>query len=299
MVEMREIEAFLAVAAELHFGRAAQRLRVTTSHVSQTIRTLERRIGGQLLERTSRRVTLTPLGRHLREQLEPAHAQLLAAIAAARQQAAALRGELRIGYHSMTAGGTFAAVAGRFEDEHPECAVSLIEVPLKDPYAPLAQGDIDMLVSWRPVEAPPGLVVGAILDSQPHVLAVAADHPLVTKGEISIEQVPDWPLTHTGEAIHPALLRAIVPAATPGGRALRRAVTSRSLHDTVRLVATGRAVHLTVGAFRAYGLDDRVTTIAVPDLPPVDRVLLWRADDRSPQVRQFAAKAGTPIDGEV
>lgn len=286
---MREIEAFLAVAAELHFGRAAQRLRVTTSYVSQTIRTLERRIGGQLLERTSRRVALTPLGQRLHEQLEPAHAQLLAVIAAARQQAAALRGELRIGYHSMTAGGAFAALAGRFEAEHPECAVSLIEVPLKDPYGPLARGDVDLLVSWRPVDTLPGLVVGATLDSQPHVLAVAADHPLVATGAISIEQVPDWPLTHTGEAIHPALLRAVVPATTPGGRSLRRAVTSHSLHDTVRLVATGRAVHLTVGAFRAYGSDDRVTTIPVPDLPPVDRVLLWRADDRSLQVAQFAA----------
>jgi DNA-binding transcriptional LysR family regulator len=290
-MEMREIEAFLAVADELHFGRAARRLHVTTSHVSQTVRTLERRIGGQLLERTSRRVALTPLGHRLLAGLAPAYTHLVAVVEDARRQAATLRGELRVGYHSMTAGGAFTALAGRFEAEHPECALSLIEVPLKDPYGPLARGEIDILVTWRPVDDLPDLAIGVRLDSQPHVLAVAADHPLVARGEVGIEEVPDWPLTHTGEAIHPALLRAVVPATTPGGRPLRRSVTSHSLHDTVRLVATGRAVHLTVGAFRGYGSDRMVTTIPVPDLPPVDRVLMWRTGDDSAPVRHFASLA--------
>jgi DNA-binding transcriptional LysR family regulator len=288
-MEKREIEAFLAVAGELHFGRAAQRLRVTTSHVSQTIRTLERRIGGKLLERTSRRVSLTPLGKHLHESLAPAYAQLLAVFADARRQAAAVRGELRIGYHTMTAGGAFTALAARFETEYPECELSLIEVPLKDPYGPLSRGEIDVLVTWRPAEELPDLTVGARVDSQPHVLAVADDHPLSGRAEISIEEVPDWPITHTGEAIHPALLRAVAPETTPGGRPLRRSVPSHSLHDTVRLVATGRTVHLTVAPFRAYGAEGLVTTIPIAGLPPVDRVLMWRAGEDNAPVRHFAS----------
>ena len=75
-MEMREIEVFLTLAEELHFGRAADRLHRTTSHVSQTIRLLERRIGGPLFERSSRRVALTPLGERLLADLGPAHQEI-------------------------------------------------------------------------------------------------------------------------------------------------------------------------------------------------------------------------------
>ena len=62
-MERREIEIFLTLADELHFGRTAERLLVSTARVSQTIKNLERRFGALLFERTSRRVTLTPVGR--------------------------------------------------------------------------------------------------------------------------------------------------------------------------------------------------------------------------------------------
>src|SRR5256885_12256039 len=80
IVEMREIEAFLAVADDLPFGRAAQRLHVTTASVSQAIRALERRVGGPLFERTSRQVALTPIGVRLRAGFEPAYEQLRASL---------------------------------------------------------------------------------------------------------------------------------------------------------------------------------------------------------------------------
>ncbi|MGH2805599.1 MAG: LysR family transcriptional regulator, partial [Thermoleophilaceae bacterium] len=72
-VELRDIRAFLVLADELHFGRTAERLGLTQSRVSQTIRTLEARLGGPLFERTSRRVRLTALGERLRDAAEPAY----------------------------------------------------------------------------------------------------------------------------------------------------------------------------------------------------------------------------------
>jgi DNA-binding transcriptional LysR family regulator len=82
-VERREIEIFLALADELHFGRTAERLHVSTARVSQTITGLERRFGARLFERTSRRVTLTPVGSRLRDDLRPAVEQIEAGIARA------------------------------------------------------------------------------------------------------------------------------------------------------------------------------------------------------------------------
>ncbi len=79
-MERHEVDAFLAVAEELHFSRAAERLRLSTARVSQTIQRLERRVGAPLFERTSRMVRLTPIGRQFRDDLEPARALTNAAL---------------------------------------------------------------------------------------------------------------------------------------------------------------------------------------------------------------------------
>jgi DNA-binding transcriptional LysR family regulator len=79
-MEQRDIEIFLTLADELHFARAAQRLHVSTARVSQTIKKLERRIGGPLFERISRRVQLTPIGHRLGDELRPAYQQIHDAI---------------------------------------------------------------------------------------------------------------------------------------------------------------------------------------------------------------------------
>ena len=75
-VELREIRVFLTLAEELHFGRTAERLGITHSRVSQTIQTLEARVGAKLFDRTSRRVALTRLGEQLRAALSPVYREL-------------------------------------------------------------------------------------------------------------------------------------------------------------------------------------------------------------------------------
>ncbi len=86
-VEIRELECFLVLSEELHFGRAAKRLYVSQSRVSQLLGALERRIGGRLLERTSRRVSLTPLGETFLSELRPTYEALRAAVERARVNA--------------------------------------------------------------------------------------------------------------------------------------------------------------------------------------------------------------------
>ncbi len=80
-MERYEIETFLTLAEELHFARSAARLHVTPGRVSQTIKTLERRVGGALFERDSRRVALTSVGRRLRDDRQPTYRQIQQAVA--------------------------------------------------------------------------------------------------------------------------------------------------------------------------------------------------------------------------
>ena len=118
MVERRDIEIFLTLAEELHFGRTADRLHVSTARVSQTVRKLERRVGAALFERTSRRVGLTPIGRRLDEDLRPAHQQILDGIDRAIAAGRGIDGELRVGFIGTAVGQFLHQVAAAFHGLH-------------------------------------------------------------------------------------------------------------------------------------------------------------------------------------
>ena len=103
-IELRELRLFLVLAAELHFGRTAERLGLTTSRVSQSLRSLERKLGGRrLLSRTSRVVTLTPAGEELRDELTVAVAGLDATLGRAQVRGAG-PGLIRVGVLNAASG---------------------------------------------------------------------------------------------------------------------------------------------------------------------------------------------------
>src|SRR5215469_2472918 len=101
-MDTTEIEVFLVLAEELHFGRTAERLHMPQPRVSRLVSALEHKVGGTLFERTSRRVRLTPLGKRLHGQLQPAYAQLNAALDDARAAARQTAGVLRIAYSATS-----------------------------------------------------------------------------------------------------------------------------------------------------------------------------------------------------
>src|SRR6266704_640726 len=96
-IELREIRVFLTLTEELHFGRTAERLNLTQSRVSQTLRALERRLGDRLVDRTSRRVKLTPAGERLRAELDPAYTELVGVLGRFASASQALAGVVRLG----------------------------------------------------------------------------------------------------------------------------------------------------------------------------------------------------------
>ena len=97
-MELLQIDCFLAVATDVHFGKAARRLSLAQSSVSEAIRSLEHEVGGQLLIRTSRRVQLTPLGERFRLGVEPAALVLRATLDDCRKTALGQANRLRIGF---------------------------------------------------------------------------------------------------------------------------------------------------------------------------------------------------------
>ena len=127
-MKLREIRVCLTLADELHFGRAAHRLGITHARVSQTIQTLETRIGARLFDRTSRRVRLTPIGGQLQRAIAPGDQQLRRAFENIHQLATGTAGTLRLGIYAYVAGGPqLLEVIKAFETRHPNCAVQVTE----------------------------------------------------------------------------------------------------------------------------------------------------------------------------
>lgn len=112
-MNLAQVEAFLILADELHFGRTAERLALSQPRVSRLMAALEREVGGVLFERTSRRVRLTPLGIRLRAGWQPAFTQIHAALDDSRAVARQPAGVLRIGFTNTTDGDAQTSPPGR------------------------------------------------------------------------------------------------------------------------------------------------------------------------------------------
>jgi DNA-binding transcriptional LysR family regulator len=110
-MDLTAIDVFLTLAAELHFGRTAERMGLPQPRVSRIVLGLEQEVGGALFERTSRRVRLTPLGARLRDSLSKPYADLRLAFDEARESARGAGGVLRIGAWATTTGPALTRLA--------------------------------------------------------------------------------------------------------------------------------------------------------------------------------------------
>ncbi|MFI6318540.1 LysR family transcriptional regulator [Nonomuraea sp. NPDC050556] len=246
-----ELEAFLVLAEELHFGRTAERLRVTTSRISQTIKKLERRVGTPLFVRTSRRVELTPVGRELYGGVRPAWD----AIGAAMERAIAHgRGRLCTAFTGAAAGQLLAGIAELFQRREPGCEVEMREVQPGEVARRLRDGEVELVLTTLPVE---GHEAGDVLVREVRMVAVAATHPLA--GRTSVSESDLAGLT----------------------------VLEGPLQEGLTLVGAGRGV-LRVGAHtRRYHPRPDVVYVQVADAPPLEWGLVWRAGAATPRVRAF------------
>jgi DNA-binding transcriptional LysR family regulator len=284
-VDMAQAEAFLAVAEELHFGRAAQRLQVSQPRVSRLIARLERQIGSPLFERTSRRVALTPLGHQFRGELGAAYAQMQAALDHARRAASEAAGQLRIGFTATSNREALTRLISAFENRYPECQVRTEEVEIFDPYAALRRGEIDVLVNWLPA-CEPDLTEGPVIDQVHRLLAVARDHPLAARRTVCLDDLASYEVALLPPSFPPALYDMIIPPSTPSGHPIRRTQPVRAIHEILSLVARGKIVHPTAQLPLMRRSD--ITLVPLAGLPPIQLGLIWQTAQENARIRALA-----------
>ncbi|MGW6487723.1 LysR family transcriptional regulator [Streptomyces sp. NPDC055056] len=288
MLERLEIETFLALAEELHFGRTAERLLITTGRVSQVIKKIERQVGGTLFERNSRSVRLTPIGRRLADDLVPLVAAMDEALRRAQDAGRGVSGELRVAFlGEWTAPALLRAVA-LFGERHPDCRVDVREVQLANSRASLVDGSIDLLLASYPFD---GMACGPALLRERRVLAVAAGHPLAGEKGVSVEVLAEYPVVQYPQVTSAGFKRDRTPDRTPSGRPVPKGPVGESFSEMLTLVAMGRGV-LPVGDHsRQYYPRPDVAYVPLLDAPPIERGLIWSEANTTERLRAFVRAA--------
>ena len=296
-MERHEIEAFLVLAEELHFGRTAERLRVSTARISQTIRKLERRVGAPLFERTSRRVSLTPIGRTLREDIVDAHARIQAGIARAVDAGRGVGGTLTVGFVGAAGGGLLTDAADLFRRRHPECEVRIREVHIGEAVERLRSGDVATLFACLPLPDP-DLTVGAVLLSEPRLLAVPAGHPFARQETVSLEDLARERVLSAPCSLPDYWREADGPRRTPRGRPIAVGRRAETFQEILVHIGAGDGV-FPVGAHAAtYHARPEVVYVPFRDARPLEWGLVWPASGATARVRAFA-RAAVDVAGQA
>jgi DNA-binding transcriptional LysR family regulator len=290
MLERHELEAFLTLAEELHFGRTAERLHVSTARVSQIIARLERRIGVPLFNRTSRRVELTAVGRQLYEQVHPAWHQISAAFERAIDTGRGLGGTLRVGFVGAAGGQLLVGATELFQADHAECDVQLREAQMVDLMPWLRDGEIDIALGTFPVHEP-GIASGPVLVSEARMLAVPVRHPYARRRSVRMEDLAGVKLLQLPDTLPDSVREDRTPRATPAGRAIEPGPAASTINEMLTLVGAGHGVFPVGAHAQRYYTRPDVAYILISDAPPLRWGLLWRADGATARVRAFAQAA--------
>ena len=283
-MDLNQIQAFLVLCEELHFGRTADRLYRSQPRISRLIASLETEIGATLFERTNRRVALTALGVELETRWRPAYGELLAAYTVAHRNARALTSALKVGFTTTTEGPGFTRLLQALGEAQPDREVTVVEVSIMDPYGPLRRGEIDVLYDWLVVDED-DLVVSAAIDHQDRRLAVARTDALAHQPSISLDQIAGRAFPQVPASFPKAKLDAFYPPTTPSGQPLPRTHLARSINEAWTLVARGLVVHLTVTSMAAKLVRDDIVLVPVTDTPALPLGLIWRRDRESVDIR--------------
>ncbi|WP_329087355.1 LysR family transcriptional regulator [Streptosporangium sp. NBC_01469] len=280
-VHLRDLRYFVAVAEELHFTRAAERLFVSQPALSKQIRVLERQLGFPLFERTPGGARLTPQG----SALLPTAREMLqlwgTGLDAARQ--AAPSGTLVIGMQTSVGRNLQRETLRRFRERMPGWTVSLRLVSWDDPSGGLADGSSDVAFVWLPT--PEGLAV-RVLVRERRFAALPEGHPLACRAEIDIDDLRDEPFISLPAASGPLrdfwLGLDVRDGAVVGAEAA-------SADEVLEAVTSGLGVVLLAEGNAALYSRPGVVCRPVTGLPPAELAIAWRSTDHRPAVTAFLA----------
>ncbi|MBL1102660.1 LysR family transcriptional regulator [Streptomyces coffeae] len=247
---VQQLKLFLILAEELHFGRAAARLFMSQPAFSQQIRALERRLGLQLVERTTRVVELTPSGQALLPQARAVADAMASLRQAAEVQSREISGRLVIGI--LTAESAMPhtrAIIDELHTRRPHLTIEMRSLNFVNQYEALARGEVDVAFLLPPV--PPG-IGSQYLAEEPRIVCLPADDPLAAHDRITLDQLS----AHTMPTMPPESPQvwrdfwAINPR--PNGTPVRFGPLAVDIEGVLALIARGQTIGMLPASTRDY-----------------------------------------------
>jgi DNA-binding transcriptional LysR family regulator len=285
-MELRHLRYFIVVAEELHFARAAERLNISPSSLTEQIQTLEASLGGQLFKRTNKAVSLTGAGQRFldeaRQTIQHAdHAQLVGK--------RAIRGEIgkiNLGFTALSAcSGLIQFSLKKFRLSHPHVEVSINRMNTMDQLQGLAEERLDIGFFRAPNRFSMGLT-GFIVSSEPFILAMPDDHPLVNVRRITPQMLANEKFVAPAVELEFASRGYLDAVAEPGGFHPNIVQRAPDIISVLTLVASGVGLTLipkSLENLRIPGLAYRPIKLETPNI----LLAIHRKNERSPAVKAF------------
>ncbi|HBO1212953.1 TPA: LysR family transcriptional regulator [Pseudomonas aeruginosa] len=266
-MELRHLRYFIAVAEELHFGRAAERLGISQPPLSQQIQALEEEIGARLFERTNRRVELTDAGRLFLDESRQVLVQVDKAVLLARRAHLGELGELKIGFTSSAPfTSTIPSSIHAFRKAYPDVHLDLQEMSSRQVLKALLEESLQVGVI-RPL-ALPDAVHWVELFREPLVAVLRADHPLAAGSEdgLAIAALAEEPFVFFPRSYGTGLYDQVIALTRQAGFSPRIAQEASEAMTIIGLVSAGLGVSILPASFRRTRVDGVVyRTLSDPE----------------------------------
>jgi DNA-binding transcriptional LysR family regulator len=292
-VTQRQLRAFVVLAEELHFGRAAGLLHVSQPALTLSIQQLERGLGVQLLTRSTRSVALTAAGQDFLDRLRPALQALDEALDSARRWAEGTTGVLRLGYLIGAGLERLPRLLRNFADAYPDIRVETVEYDFSDPSAGLAAGEVDIALVRPPIDSK-GLRFHRI-SQEGWVACVARDHPLAGADRVLLADILGEPIVAAPQSA--GGWRDYWLASAYRDRKPARVVAEAATFEAeFTAVAQGKGISITVETAATYFRRPGVVFIPIVDAPPCSVSLAWPRKGAGPAVARFVRLAAETDD---
>jgi DNA-binding transcriptional LysR family regulator len=284
-MELRHLKYFVAVAEELHFSRAAERVGIAQPPFSQQIKALEEEVGAPLLLRTKRRVELTAAGRAFLTEARKVLAQAGNALETARRAARGEVGQLVVGFVSSAVYGKFASVFGLMRTRHPEVALVLHDLTSEEQVEAMKAHQLDVGLVRPPVLTAPALTL-RVIGREPLVVALPETHPLAKHKRLKLPALAGEPFLLVPRHLGPGFYDQIIGLCAGAGFTPRVVQEARTTPTIVSLIAGGMGVSIVPASMQSLRRDGILYRALEPSAAS-DLAVIWRPHDASPVLRSF------------
>ncbi|MEM1309371.1 MAG: LysR substrate-binding domain-containing protein [Cyanobacteria bacterium P01_H01_bin.153] len=281
-MELRHLRYFVAVAEELHFGRAAERLHMAQQPLSRQIRQLESELDVLLLQRTKRTIRSTEAGKAFWEEAQKTLRQAEHAMAVAQRVDRGEAGYLQIGFTGPILNSVLPTIVRQFKARHPDINLELNRLSTLEQVNALQNQNIQVGLLHPPVDAPS--LAQEVIYREPLIVAIPEGHPLSkdVSQSVSVKALANEPFILFPRQVGPTLYDAIISFCQQSGFSPTVVQEAFPQQTILGLVASGLGVsliHASIERIQQRGVVTRPLTETTPQL---ESAIVWSPDTPHP-----------------